>query len=186
MNIKGKIVTLRAIEKSDLELLHKWSNDPEIQYVLGGWHAPSSMANMEDWLKRISSDDRNLRLAIDHPELGLIGMANLVDINWKDKNAFHGLFLGDKASHGKGFGLDVVYATMRYAFEDLGLNRLETTIIEYNEPSKKLFSAKCGWKIEGTQIKWYWRKNKFWNRFLLGITYTDYLELIERNNYWSN
>ena len=35
MNIKGKIVTLRAIEKKDIDLLHKWSNDPEINYMLG-------------------------------------------------------------------------------------------------------------------------------------------------------
>ena len=40
MNIKGKVVTLRALEMDDLELLTKWSNSPEIWYNLGGWHFP--------------------------------------------------------------------------------------------------------------------------------------------------
>ena len=26
-------------------------------------------------------------------------MANLVDVNWKDRNAFHGMLLGDKNMH---------------------------------------------------------------------------------------
>jgi RimJ/RimL family protein N-acetyltransferase len=36
MNILGKKVLFRAIEKEDLPLLHKWANDPEIWYMLGG------------------------------------------------------------------------------------------------------------------------------------------------------
>lgn len=185
MNIKGKIVTLRAIEKNDLDLLHKWSNDPEIQYVLGGWHAPSSMANMEDWLKRISSDDRNLRLAIDHPELGLIGMANLVDINWKDKNAFHGMLLGDKEIRGKGIGVDVVFAVMKYAFDELGLNRLDGSIIDYNDASKVLYLKKCGWKVEGVSRQWYWRKNQYWDKLLVGCIRNDYYSMEEQKRYWN-
>ncbi len=30
MNIKGKVVTLRALEMEDLPLLTKWSNSPEL------------------------------------------------------------------------------------------------------------------------------------------------------------
>ena len=36
MNIRGKKIELKAIEIEDLSLLHKWSNDPEINYMLGG------------------------------------------------------------------------------------------------------------------------------------------------------
>lgn len=184
MNIKGKVISLRAIERGDLELLNKWANDPEIQYMLGGWHAPSSMVVMEDWLKRISSDSLNQRLAIQHDELGLIGTANLVDINWKDKNAFHGMLLGDKDIRGKGIGVDVVFSIMRYAFEELGLNRLDGSIIDYNEASKKLYLGKCGWKIEGTLRQWYWRKNSFWDKIVVGVTRQDYFDLVKSTNYW--
>ena len=40
MNIKGKVVTLRAIEIDDLELLATRSNSPEIWHNSGGWHFP--------------------------------------------------------------------------------------------------------------------------------------------------
>ena len=96
MNIKGKIVTLRAIEKKDIDLLHKWSNDPEINYMLGGWHFPSSTEDQEKWYSTLSENTRSQRFAIDAIDQGLIGMANLVDINWKDRNAFHGMLLGEQ------------------------------------------------------------------------------------------
>jgi len=106
MNIKGKKVVLRAREKDDLELLHKWSNDPEINYLLGGWHFPSSLQDQEKWFNTLSLNSNNQRFAIDTADLGLIGMANLVDINWKDRNGFHGMLLGDKDMRGKGYGVD--------------------------------------------------------------------------------
>jgi RimJ/RimL family protein N-acetyltransferase len=183
MNIFGNIVTLRSIEKKDLPLLQKWSNDPEVQYWLGGWHTPTSEIVMENWLSRISNDNLNLRLAIDHHDIGLVGTANLVDINFKDRNAFHGMFIGEKDVRGTGIGVDVVFAIMRYAFEELGLNRLDGSIIEYNSSSLKLYEG-CGWKQEGLLREWYWRKNRYWNKLLVGITREEYMDLIERKKYW--
>lgn len=179
MNIKGENILLRAIEEDDLKSLHKWSNDQEIQYWLGGWHPPSSEIVMEEWFKRITKDNKNIRFAIDHKELGLIGTANLVEINWKDKNAFHGMLLGDKDIRGKGIGVDVVNSIMKFAFEELGLQRLDGSIIEYNEASLKLYIEKCGWKKEGVQRDWYFRKNKFWDKLIVGITRDDYFEQLK-------
>jgi len=186
MNPKGKIVTLRPIEKKDLQDIQKWSNDPEIQNLLGGWHFPTSMVVMEKWFERINSDELNQRFAIDHKENGLVGTANLVEINWKDKNAFHGMLIGNKNMRGKGIGIDVVFSIMRYAFEELGMNRLDSSIIEYNKASLKLYIEKCGWKKEGEIEEWYWRKNKFWNKIIVGITRNNYLNLIEQNGYWND
>ena len=186
MNIKGKIVTLRAIEKKDIDLLHKWSNDPEINYMLGGWHFPSSTEDQEKWYNTLSENTRNQKFAIDATDQGLIGMANLVDINWKDRNAFHGMLLGERTSRGKGYGIDSVMAITRFAFEELGLNRLDTTIISYNKPSIGVYTEKCGWKIEGMKKNYYFRKNHWWDQLIVGITREDYFQLIQENNYWDN
>lgn len=101
MNILGKKVLIRAIEEEDLEILHKWANDPNIWYMVGGWHFPGSMATQKDWLKKIQGDYLNQRFVIDTPDLGVIGTVNLVDIDWKNNHAFTGLILGDKDIRGK-------------------------------------------------------------------------------------
>jgi RimJ/RimL family protein N-acetyltransferase len=185
MSILGKKVTLRAVEREDLDLLHLWSNDPDTQAQLGGWNFPPSRTVQDQWFERIQTDRLNQRFAIVTEDLGLIGTANLVDINWKDRNASHGLMLGDKDIRGKGYGVDIVMTVMRYAFEELGFERLDATIISYNAPSIKLFTEKCGWVIEGRKENWYWRKNQYWDKIMLGITRMQYAVLLESNNYWS-
>jgi RimJ/RimL family protein N-acetyltransferase len=179
MNIQGNKVLLRAIELEDLALLNKWANDPEIQYMLGGWHFPTNLNDQEKWFNSLSVNSLNQRFAIETPDTGLIGTANLVDIDWKNRNAFHGMLLGDKEIRGKGYGLDTVMTIMKYAFEELGLNRLDSSMIDYNETSLKMYIDKCGWQEEGRQRNWYFRKNRYWDRVMVGITKENYFEFFK-------
>ena len=184
MNIHGNKVTLRSIEEGDLELLHKWANDPEIWYMLAGWHFPSSKVYMQKWFESLQKDNLNQRFAVDVPDLGLIGTANLVDIDWKNNHAFHGMMLGDKDIRGKGYGIDTIMAVMRYAFEELHFERLDGSMIEYNAISLSIYCKKCAWKEEGRLRNWYFRKNRYWDKILVGVTRDDYFDLMKSNNYW--
>lgn len=184
MNIEGKRVVLRAIEREDLPLLHRWSNDAQLQRLLGGWHFPTSSRDQEAWLQGLDCNSRDQRFAIELREGGLVGSANLVSIDWKNRNAFHGMYLGDPAQRGSGLGVDTIMAVMRYAFDELGLVRLDTDIIEYNEASLKTYVDRCGWSIEGTKQESYFRAGRFWARHILGITATAYRRHVAETGYW--
>jgi len=184
MNIIGKKIILRAIEEDDLVLLHKWANDPQTQDIMGDIHFPSSIDFHKEWYKKIKDDNLNLRLAID-TGIGLIGLSTIINIDWKNKHAWHGIMLGDKDIRGKGYGIDTVMTTMRYAFDEMGLERLESSIIEYNLISYSLYCKKLGWKQEGIKINHKYSKGKFWNIIMIGITKDDYKELVEKTGYWN-
>jgi len=184
VNFHGKNVVLRAIERVDLSTLHKWANDPDIWHMLGGWHFPGSMAAMERWFEGLQNEQLNQRFAIETIDFGLIGTTNLIEIDWKNNHAFHGVMLGEKDLRGKGYGTDAVMATMRYAFEELHMERLDSSIIEYNESSLKLYLGRCGWKEEGRRRNWYFRKNRYWDSIIVGITRQEYFELLKTSNYW--
>lgn len=184
MNIRGKKVVLRAIELEDLELLHRWANDPEINYMLGGWHFPTSKKDQLKWFESLSAGSLHQRFAIETEDLGLIGTINIVDINWKDRRAFTGMLLGDKEMRGKGYGIDAIMAMNRYAFEELGLERLDGTMISYNEASIHVYTKKCGWIVEGVKKRAYYRKGQWWDEVVVGITRDDYKEFLAANNYW--
>jgi len=186
MNIKGKVVTLRALELADLELLNQWANDPDIWYGLGGWHFPYSVMNTEKWLLNINNNDmKNQVFAIDTEEHGIIGTTNLVNIDWKNKNAFHGIVLGNKNTRGKGYAQDVVMTIMRYAFDELGLNRLDGDMIDYNHVSINFYKKRCGWEVEGIKKGWYYREGNFHDKVVVGITRQRYIEHITNTSYWS-
>lgn len=184
MNIRGKSVVIRAIEETDLPKLHSWSNDPDLWGMLGGWHFPTSMASTYKWFEQLQRDPLNQRFAITTEALGLVGSANLVDIDWKNNNAFHGMMLGEPAVRGQGIGLDTIMATMRYAFEELHLERLDGSMIEYNEASLAVYCRKCNWQVEGRQRNWYFRGGRYWDRIMVGVTRQDYMDLMARTKYW--
>ncbi len=176
MNVHGDKITLRAVEKSDLAALHQWANDPEIQFNLGQWHFPLSETAILQWFETFRHDGLDQRFVIDTIEYGPIGMTNLVNINWKDRNAFTGIMVGMPALRRKGFGADAVRATMRYAFEELGLERLDTTIIAHNIASLGLYLGKCGWIEEGRKARAFFRRNQFHDNVILGITRDRYFK----------
>ena len=173
------------MEERDLPLLHGWANDEALWANLGGWRFPSAFEATKAWFASLPADKLNQRFVIEAKADGaVIGTANLVDIDWKNRHALHGMMLGPADLRGRGFGRDTVMAIMRYAFDELGLERLDGDIIEYNEASYRLYVGKCGWREEGRQRRWHFRGGRFWDRIIVGVTRSDYADLVAATGYW--
>lgn len=185
MNLYGKKVLLRALEPEDMEVLRDIVNDPEIERLVGGWSLPVSKKQQLEWYENISNSNMNIRFAIETKEDGVIGMADLRILDWKNRVAFHGIKIGNKKFRGRGYGKDVVLTIMKYAFEELQLNRLDGTIIEYNIPSKKLYLEKCGWKLEGLRRQYVFKNNKYHDELIVGILRSEYFDFINKDGYWN-
>lgn len=179
-NIVGKKIILRAIEETDLDQLHIWSNQPELWSHLGGWHFPYSKLSQKKWFESLPDNDTNHIFAIETPDLGLIGTANLINIDWKNRHAFHGMMLGDKNIRGKGYGIDTIHTICKYAFNELNLHRLDGNLISSNQHSYHVYVNKCGWKVEGRRCDWFYRDGQYWDKIILGITWKDYNEFVSK------
>ena len=185
MNIKGKLLTLRAIEHEDLHTLHGWANDPVTQDGIGEIHFPSSLDLHEAWFANLKSDHLNQRLVVETPERAIIGLSSIIKIDWRNRHAWHGLVIGDSSHRGKGYGIDAIMATMRYAFDELGLERLDGSMIEYNSQSIATYCGpKLGWREEGRKKNYFYRKGRFWEQVIVGVTRADYQAVVAATNYW--
>lgn len=185
MNIMGKLLTLRAVEAPDLPYLHKWANDPVTQNAIGELHFPSSARFHENWFESLQGDRLNQRFIVDAPNVGPIGLSSIVQIDWRNRHAWHGLVIGEASHRGKGYGVDAVMATMRYAFEELNLERLDGGMIEYNRASVAMYCGKLGWKEEGRKRNYFFRKGRYWDQVVVGVTQSDYREMLQRTGYWN-
>lgn len=186
MNILGKKVVLRAPELKDLELLHQWSNDPEIWSLLGGWHFPFSSTSTKNWIESVSTGiEHNRVFCIDFISEGLIGTANLINIDWKNRNAFHGMMIGRTNLRGKGYAYDALQAIMRYAFMELGLARLDGDMIASNQRSIDFYVNKGGWEIEGRKKDWFFRNGEYHDKVIVGMTAKSYHQNTALQSYWS-
>ena len=172
MNIKGKKVTLRFIEPTDLEAIRKMTNDAEQEYLIGGWSFPAAVKHQEDWYQRVLTDKNNIRLAIDYEKV-FVGLVTLTDIDWKNRRAKSGIRLTLDAPRQQGIATDALMTMLNYAFEELNLHRIYATIVEYNHASRKLH-AKCGYKEEGMLRQSVYKRGAYHNEILLSILQNEY------------
>ncbi len=177
MTITGKKVILRPIETSDLEILREIQNDMMIQILSTENKFPISSFQQQAWFSsQNSANQTNLRLVIAEPSSSkAIGMTGLWNIDSLNHNASTGLKILPSEFRGKGFGFDTLMTILAYGFSRIGLHRIETTILENNTPSLKLFTKKCGFTIEGTL-----REKYRWNQEYLHV---KILSLLDENYY---
>ena len=185
MNIKGKKVTLRAMEKSDCEFVVEMFNDPEMENLVVGWSFPISGYSQEKWFESHYNDNLNFRFVIETEEDGPIGIATLLEIDWKNRRATHGMKLANKELRSKGIGTDTVMAIMRYAFDELGLKRLDGSWFPENVASRGMY-MKCGWVEEGVRRNYVYKQGKYRDLVVVGILAEEYYELVEKNHYLDN
>ena len=183
MNIKGKVVTLRQMTQSDLQMICDMFNDPELENYVVGWAFPLSIEQQKTWFAKNVGDQKNFRFVIDTPEDGAVGIATLTNIDWKNRRATHGIKLASKERRTKGIGTDAVMALMRYAFDELALHRLDGSWFEFNAASKALYT-KCGWKAEGVKREYIYKRGEWRDLTIVGILESDYRKLVEENHYW--
>ena len=140
-----------------------------------GWSFPTSKLEQEKWYENQVLDKRNIRLIIEFNSKA-VGIATLTDIDWKNRKAVHGIKLYGEDIKGKGIGTDVVRTIMKYAFEELQLNRLYGSIMKHNIPSQKLY-YKCGWSEEGILRQSIFKNNHYIDEIEVGILREDYERL---------
>jgi len=179
--IKGKFVTLRAIEERDLEMLRELINDPEIeQAVSTGMSFPVSSYQQSLWFEQVSRDHDTLRLVIETEEDGAVGFIGIKDINWKNRTCFPMLKLSKGKARRKGVATDAMMALMQYAFMELGFHRLDGAIVADNVASQRLFFERLGWKKEGVRREAIFYGGVYHDVIQCGIVASDYRELLER------
>ena len=183
MNIKGKFVTLRAVDVQDMEFMRRTLNDPEMASLVVGWSFPVSSTEQEKWFASALQDKGNRRFVIETPDDGEAGISVLSGIDWKNRTAEAGIKLADRANRKKGVGTDASMAVMRYVFDELNLNRLTAIWLEDNTASQKMH-LKCGYRIEGCIRDCIYKNGQYKSLVMGGILRSEYYQLIKENRYW--
>ncbi len=148
--IEGKLVNLRAREMSDVERMTRWINDRDVSRFMGGGYPWSSDAE-EAFVRNQTSVPMafgDLRFAIETKDGTHIGGCGLHRASPENRAAELGIMIGEKAYWSKGYGSDTVATLVRFAFEEMNLNRVELHVYDFNERAQTSY-RKCGFVEEG-------------------------------------
>ena len=184
MYLYGRKVILRSVEEEDLEMLRELTNSPDFEKMIVGWSFPISKKDQAEWFANCRNNDSRLRFTIVTEQDGAVGMIGLRDIDWKNGSASGlGIRIAKKELRSHGLATDAQMTLMRYAFDELRLNRINASVLNYNTASLRM-CEKVGYKVEGIKRKAIYKDGQFHDLVILGCLKSDYDELIASNHYW--
>jgi len=169
---------LRALEPEDHRTTHAWRQDPGYQ---AGVLSPKRMISLETekrWIERAIAEHEEgkaLRFAIVIKQSGsFVGLIYLTGIDHMHKRARFGSWIGEKEHRGKGYVTEARHLLARYAFEELGLRRIEAHILASNSPSIRSVE-KFGYEKEGVLRSHTYKNGKANDVIVFSLLREDYL-----------
>ena len=174
--LKGKNLSLFAVEKEDLQQLRDWRNDPNFRKYFREYR-DLILSQQQKWFEtQVVNDNSTLMFSIRRNEdNSLLGCCGLVYINWVHRHADLSLYIGfdDKYIDDEGYAEESCKLILNYAFNELCLNKIWTEIYEFDE-KKKLLYDKFSFKQDGLLRQNYWYDGQWWDSRILSILSSEH------------
>ena len=140
-------VHIRLIEKEDTDNILRWRNNPEIRSNFVFQDELTREAH-ENWLDTNVKSGKAAQFIIVTDEFGDVGSAYLRDIDLRHRKAEFGIFIGEDAARGKGFGNAATLEIIKHAFRELDLNKVYLRVFTDNIAAIKN-NERAGFAKEG-------------------------------------
>jgi ribosomal-protein-alanine N-acetyltransferase len=153
--VQGERIRLEPPRPEFLPTYVRWFADTDVtRYLLHRF--PFTEKQEQEWLDATSKDEHKVVWAIvlNHSDK-LIGNTGLEKISWQHRHAESGIVIGEKDEWGKGYATEAMRLRTRYAFRQLGLEKVYTSVIASNEWSRRAL-LHAGYKPSGV-----WRHHFF-------------------------
>jgi RimJ/RimL family protein N-acetyltransferase len=168
--IEGKRLYLRPVSLSDVPLITRYVNDPEVRRWLSSIH-PCSEQSEEEYVKKMVMDDNptNILFAVVLKRADkFLGMMGLHRISHVDGTASTGSMLGAKDEWNKGYGTEAKMLLLEYAFHTLNLRKIKSDAFAPNLGSIN-HNKKCGYQVEGVLKDDIFRNGTYHDRVMLAV-----------------
>ncbi len=166
MELKGSNFTLRPWRKGDEESLAKHANNEKIADNLADrFPHPYTLKDAKEWIKHCTEEAQkktNFTIEVGGEAAG--GIEVKPDKEEKKYTGVLGYWLGEE-HWGKGMISEAVNLVTNYAFTELGLERVEASVFEYNPASMRVLE-KNGFEKEGVLRKRIFKNNNLVDEYM--------------------
>jgi RimJ/RimL family protein N-acetyltransferase len=172
---RGTQVRLTALCADDAVTMARWTEDA------GYLRLQDTNLAVPRTAAAIAADIEGWNQAADTLVLGihllegdeLIGTVGFYEIEWANRVAWLGIGIGDRSRWGQGYGSEALALTLRYAFDELNLHRVQLTVLAYNERAIALYK-RCGFRQEGVFREFGLRDGRRYDMYLYGLLSTEW------------
>ncbi|MDH4157448.1 MAG: GNAT family N-acetyltransferase [candidate division Zixibacteria bacterium] len=179
--LEGERIFLTPLSLDDVEEQHAMDNDLELQYLDAAPLRPKAYAAIKAEVEQAMTSKTAMFLSVIHKETGKnMGNVVLFQIHDYERTAHWGIKLL-RPYWRQGFGREAASLLLKYAFEDLGLVRLESGAHAGNTASVE-FQKSLGCVQEGHQRKKLFLRGQYVDFLLFGMLKEDYDNSCGRHN----
>ncbi|HWR05323.1 GNAT family protein [Sporomusa sp.] len=135
VKIRGDKVSLATLNLADAGKIAEWLNDLEVTLPLGDEaFSHVTVETIQHDIEKSPERSSGLRTfaLIQNADDCLIGRSALYAIDYVNRSAKIGIFIGDKQHWNKGYGQESLRLTLDYAFNLLNLNSVMLGAVSFN------------------------------------------------------
>lgn len=145
--IIGERLYLSPMSTEDIPQYTEWLNDLRTVINLGFADQVLSLEKEKEAFENLQKGRYNfavVRLEDDQ----LIGNCGLFDVDQINRNGTVGLFIGNPAERGKGYGTEILQLILDFGFNIINLHNIMLVVSAYNEAGVRCYQ-KAGFKEIG-------------------------------------
>jgi RimJ/RimL family protein N-acetyltransferase len=176
--ISGERIRLRSPEREDIPSFVAWLNDPEVRSGISSY-LPFSRAEEEQWFENMlqsPKDEHTLVIEVKvADDWSSIGNCSLFGINWKNRSAELGIFIGEKRYWNQGLGTETVRLLLHHGFNTLNLNRIFLRVFENNPRAIRSYE-KAGFIHEGRMRQAEFREGRYIDVLWMSVLRSEWIE----------
>lgn len=174
--IYSKRLRLRGAEREDIPRFVSWLNDPEVyRHLLLAY--PLSNASEERWfesmLERGPAEQVLVIEARTEDAFTPIGNTSFMRLDWVNRNAEIGIFIGEKDQWNKGYGREAMMLMLRHGFNNMNLHRIYLRVHANNPGAIKAYEA-AGFVHEGTLRQDVYRDGEYLDVLVMAVLKTEW------------
>lgn len=142
------LTSLRSVHPDDYENLFVWVNNRSSR-IQSSSFKPVSWFEHVTWIDGVLQSDDSLLLIIEEDASKVaVGHVHLSGISRINRSCNLAIRIGAEEYRNRGLGSSALKDTLRLAWADLGLHRVQLTVIESNYRARRTYE-KCGFVLEG-------------------------------------
>jgi RimJ/RimL family protein N-acetyltransferase len=173
--IRRNNIGLRAVEKSDLDVLKNWRNIPDFRKNFREVRELNSV-NQEKWFEKINNSSNDFMFTIeDVDKKKMIGAGGLLYINWITRSADFSFYIGDDNGYiEEKYALNAATLLIEYGFNNLNMNKIWMELYEFDSKKIAFFQDNFNFRIDGRLRDNCFEDGRYWDSLIVSLTLNDF------------
>ena len=147
----------------------EWYGDPEIWHLTSWAKGPLGRSAVKRLFeeRELSTTEDSFAIHVEGHD-GPVGVISLMNLSEANESAELSVIVGHPDDRNRGYGAEAIARIVRYAFEDLNLNRVGLSVFAFNEPAISTYE-RLGFEHEGRLRRAVKRDDGFHDAILMAV-----------------